>query len=133
MSWVCRMVTQQHAEDHQLQIGDMWYFDIKAPGAERSWMAMYNDHLSAHYFAVRGTRFPLFVWCPGNAAFCLDSQQIKSGKPIGGGWRVIGEAPAVTVSPSINIGGLYHGWLHLGVLSDDCEGRTYTEQGHVCQ
>lgn len=56
--------------------------------------------------------------------------------PDGSSWSVTGEAPNFTVSPSINCyesrgkdGVLYrqgwHGWLQNGVLSDDCEGRTY--------
>jgi hypothetical protein len=46
----------------------------------------------------------------------------------GPGWTRTGEPPNVTASPSINyaMGALgYHGWLQDGVLTDDCEGRTY--------
>lgn len=47
-----------------------------------------------------------------------------------GTWEVSGEAPNITVYPSINAlpsvnrpG--YHGYLNQGVLSDDLEGRSY--------
>jgi hypothetical protein len=52
----------------------------------------------------------------------------------GSPWLVIGQAPNLTVSPSIdykikgtdkpNIKG-WHGYIQNGVISDDCEGRTY--------
>lgn len=32
---------------------------------------------------------------------------------------VIGQKPNITVHPSINCVGIYHGWLQHGVLSDD--------------
>lgn len=38
-------------------------------------------------------------------------------------WIREGEPPNVTVTPSINWIGHYHGWLHGGILTDDCEGR----------
>lgn len=41
------------------------------------------------------------------------------------GWTIEGEMPNVTVRPSINQEGVYHGWITNGVLSDDIEGRTY--------
>ena len=38
-------------------------------------------------------------------------------------WTRTGDVPNVTVTPSINWFGHYHGWLRDGVLTDDCEGR----------
>lgn len=40
-------------------------------------------------------------------------------------WTVNGDPPNISVSPSINAVGDYHGWLQNGVLSDDCEGRRF--------
>jgi hypothetical protein len=40
-------------------------------------------------------------------------------------WIRVGEPPNITVTPSINYVGFYHGWLRDGVLSDDCEGRIF--------
>ena len=40
------------------------------------------------------------------------------------GWTITGTAPKLTASPSILVP-RYHGWLRDGVLTDDCEGRTY--------
>jgi len=41
----------------------------------------------------------------------------------GGRWARTGVPPLVTVTPSINVPGKYHGWLSNGVLTDDVEGR----------
>lgn len=58
--------------------------------------------------------------------------------PDGSSWQVTGVAPNFTASPSIRCfetvhDGVvwrqeYHGWLQDGVLSDDCEGRTYEQK-----
>lgn len=47
------------------------------------------------------------------------------------GWLVTGELPAVTVNPSVNIPGVYHGWIRGGIISDDCEGRRFTPSGRL--
>lgn len=61
--------------------------------------------------------------------FCLDAK--ASGESHGNGWKVSiegdlvdGQQPKITVSPSINCVGSYH-----GVITDDCEGRKYTPKG----
>lgn len=40
-------------------------------------------------------------------------------------WSVSGDLPNVTVTPSINMVGVYHGWIQNGVITDDCDGRTF--------
>ncbi len=40
-------------------------------------------------------------------------------------WVCSGEWPNVTITPSINCPGSYHGWIRDGVITDDCEGRTF--------
>jgi hypothetical protein len=55
--------------------------------------------------------------------------------PDGSGWDITRGAPHFTVSPSIRCFEVlhgtkvwrqgWHGWLQNGILSDDCEGRTY--------
>jgi hypothetical protein len=57
----------------------------------------------------------------------------------GSSWNVTGDAPKLTVSPSIRRydipdgkGGVWkkgwHGWITDGIMSDDCEGRTYSRE-----
>ncbi len=67
-------------------------------------------------------RPPLYVCLPSGAYFCVDRKDDAAGDA---GWTVTGDPPRITVRPSINHMGCYHGWLTDGVLSDDVEGRTY--------
>jgi len=43
----------------------------------------------------------------------------------GGKWSVQGELPKITASPSIHQVGSYHGYVRDGVVTDDCEGKTF--------
>ena len=40
-------------------------------------------------------------------------------------WKRTGDPPNVTITPSINAVGTYHGYLTNGALTDDLEGRTF--------
>ena len=42
-------------------------------------------------------------------------------------WSMVGTPPAISVSPSINCVGSYHGVIRDGVLSDDSEGRKFPQ------
>ena len=94
------------------------------------WYWATEDWLSDYYRQNNSHRQPLFVVLPGRHLFLVDGKCFKDGEKYGG-WTVTGEAPLITVHPSINIGGMYHGWLQNGVLSEDCEGRTYDELGYL--
>ncbi len=48
----------------------------------------------------------------------------------GGHWKIVGDAPNITATPSINFAGLYHGWVRDGVVTDDCDGRKFDEGGN---
>lgn len=93
------------------------------------WYWAKEDWLSDYYRQNNSHRQPLFVVLPGRHLFLVDGKCFKDGEKYGG-WAVTGEAPLITVHPSINIGGMYHGHLQNGVLSEDCEGRTYDELGY---
>lgn len=62
------------------------------------------------------------VKLPDGTPWHVDGPSKSSG--VEKGWSRTGEAPNLTVTPSILSHG-YHGWLSGGVLSDDLEGRTY--------
>lgn len=114
MSWPIRL---HDARPESPQIGDMY----PAP-----WMldAHWDEVLSDEF--KRGSRkVPLVVRLPGGYDFCIDSRARSNGVAYGDGWHPTGEGAAITLTPSINIGGLYHGWIQNGVISDDCEGRTF--------
>jgi hypothetical protein len=49
----------------------------------------------------------------------------------GNPWTVTGDAPNLTIHPSINAVGEYHGYIVNGVLSDDVDGRKFDEAGKL--
>lgn len=46
-------------------------------------------------------------------------------------WTVEGEIPNVTAKPSINFIGRYHGYVDEGYVSDDYEGREFSDEGFL--
>jgi len=115
MPWQCRMIDPPKKRG-DAQPGDMWFADpVYYEG---------SNFISDYYRQHNSDRQLLFIRVPKlqhGTDFCVDSNA-SSGA---GGWTVTGEAPNITVNPSINIVGFYHGWLQNGVLSDDVEGRTF--------
>lgn len=92
--------------------------------------------LSEHYRAhVASIRPPISVAVPvlrhwpdgrhpdrlGSTVFCIDSHPSDD---VHGAWQVtvdmaslvVGQQPLITVSPSIHLVGIWHGWLDQGVL-----------------
>jgi hypothetical protein len=72
------------------------------------------------------------VWCvmlPGGWEWVIYSHSRSDGpdgkRVDGPKWNVQGTIPQITVTPSINCVGHYHGFVTGGVISDDCEGRTF--------
>jgi len=119
MPW--SIVLHEKHPEHS-KVGDMW----PAP-----WLVEDMAHsffLSDAYIAKwKGSsyRLPHIVRLPDGSDFCIDGPCYDNGKRYGG-WEVTGEPPMVTLSPSINIRGYYHGWIKDGVISDDCEGRKFS-------
>lgn len=111
-----------------LRVGTMFYVPSNA---ELGWPWYWASDfwLSDYYKQNNFHRRPLLIILPGRHLFSLDGKCWSEGRAYGG-WTVTGVAPLITVSPSINIGGSYHGWLHAGILSDDCEGRKYDSSGN---
>lgn len=117
MPWTLKL----HAErPDNPQAGDLWF----AP-----WLVGRNDPnhwLSKNYMNDwQGKRLPLVVRLPGGVDFGIDGPEYSHGKPFGDGWKVTGDPPKLTLTPSINISGTYHGHICDGVLSEDVEGRKF--------
>jgi hypothetical protein len=124
MPWTCSLVENPPLNEHgnvkwrDLPIGAMVYLDL--PEEE-----LRQRHLSDQYWAQNAQhRKPLVVKLPNGYTFLVDSQCWENGRHYGG-WTVTGTPPHITVQPSINMVGLYHGWLQSGVLSDDVDGRKF--------
>ncbi len=144
MPWNCKMIEfTRETNMNTLEIGSMFYGptweeykdDEALPSNEQKGLywpfaVCKPTRLSDYYRDKNYTRKPLLVRLPGRILFCVDGKQWSDGKFFGG-WKVTGEAPLITVEPSINCVGVYHGLLVNGVLSDDCEGRHYNLDGSI--
>jgi hypothetical protein len=112
-------------KDHSfkdLPIGTMFPLPVNANMDEWPWFLADKSYLSDYYFEHNKHRRPLFVVLPKKVLFVIDGKCNDDGVSYGG-WQVTGVAPNITVSPSINIRGAYHGWLQNGVISEDVEGQ----------
>lgn len=119
MPWQCKMVANRDTAE---EIGDMYFSEHY----DETHTSEFTRPLSPEYQRDwLGKRAPLFVMTPAGP-WCVDAQSTDgNGNFTGHGWTVTGTPPNITVTPSINMVGTYHGWLTNGVLSDDLEGRTY--------
>lgn len=118
-----------HAEEPQeWQVGDMWPVPHWANSNIIS--KRYKEEYSK-------TRPPLKVILPSSHSkhgdiFLID--RFASDDPNEKGWEVIlvgelvdGQTPDITLKPSINCVGSYHGYITNGVITDDCEKRSYPD------
>lgn len=86
--------------------------------------ARWSNTLGMHYRRKwASVREPILIWLPNEAGSWSPDQMACDGERgwHGDGWTVVGDLPDITVTPSINIAGRYHGYLTRGVLSDDMD------------
>lgn len=121
MPWTCRLLSWEEwfAPSVPRRVGDM----VLAPESETQYLRLSQEYRRDWL----GKRPPILVVLPGLFAFSPDEAYTDS--PEGRGWTVTGEAPNITVSPSINCVGLYHGWLRNGEISEDVERRRFGQDG----
>jgi hypothetical protein len=91
--------------------GDIFYAAHELDEPYRSW-------LSSKYWALpEPRRLPIVVVLPNGVWFCVDQQASGNrGQPEEPGWDVSGSIDCLTVKPSINIVGSWHGYLTDGIL-----------------
>jgi len=117
MSWPCRLIEKPELNEDgnvdvsKREIGDMWFLDVPAEELK-------ERHLTAQYFAQNANRKPLVVMLPGRNYFLIDGQGFSAEKGHYDCWTVTGVPPNITMHPSINFVGRYHGWLTNGVVGD---------------
>lgn len=114
MSWQCVLLDGVFDEvldvDPWPPIGTMWYVQAgKVP----------TDRLSVDHVLHRNGQPTLWVRIPGGP-FCLDMCTREWAT-----WIRMGDPPRITVSPSINEVGIWHGYIRDGMITDDVEGRAY--------
>ncbi len=100
-----------------------WYYDawdervgqhVMIPKANKGRLGF----LSVHYWNDwADKRPPICVVCPNGELWEIDRKSSN-----GDGWKVTGDLPKITCSPSIVVHG-YHGWLNDGKFSADVDGR----------
>lgn len=124
MPWTCRLILEPELDEHghidmsKREVGDMWYLNL--PQEE-----LLKRNLTAQYFSKNSNRKPLVVLLPGKTYFLIDGKCFNHQRGYYDGWEVNGDPPNITVSPSINIEGRYHGFLQNGVIGDDVDGRKF--------
>lgn len=113
-------------EPEDYKIGDMW----PDPGWAKS-----NIISEKYKRDSADKRPPLMIILPSihykdGDRFLID--RAASDDPEKKGWDVTivgelknGETPNITLSPSINCVGSYHGYIRNGEITDDCDGRRY--------
>lgn len=133
MPWPCRLIETPELDEHgnvefaRRQVGDMWYLDLpeeelrKRELTEQYW----RDNAPRRKPVVLALPILYYGGIRGVTPFLVDGKCFDSSRGHYDGWIVTGEAPVLTVSPSIHMVGRYHGWLREGVLSDDVDGRTF--------
>lgn len=85
-----------------------------------------NAALLSPEFKSSGRDYLIFIKLPGtDFGWCPD--YLYGGNDHG--WSITGTIPNLSINPSINHEGIYHGWVQNGELSDDIEGRKYDEKG----
>lgn len=106
-----------------------WYFDPtdRVDMAQRRTRILDNlaargehrDYLSKFYWQDwSDKRPPICVLCPGGGEWCIDAKSNN-----GDGWRVTGEPPKITATPSILLPN-YHGFLKDGLFTPDLDAAT---------
>lgn len=119
MPWQCKIVNIRDAAE---EIGEMYFSEHYDETRTKEFDRLLSPEYRRDWY---GKRPPLFVVTPAGP-WCVDAQSTDGhGNYTGHGWTVTGTPPNLTASPSINMVGIYHGWLKNGVLTDDLEGRTY--------
>lgn len=103
-----------------LTVGDAWFATLM----NGRWYIYDHDEPGLDMFIDLAPGFesqnrkPLCVVLPGRVAFCVDSATVINGEPQKGGWHVSGPPEKITVHPSINLKGYFHGWIKDGIISD---------------
>ncbi len=120
MPWPCYMVEKLKDRMFRLASGEIVTWSQLAPGA--MWVEKWSDEPDHLVVKLPGG-------CAGNE-WDIDKGRLlnaaKAGRSLPA-WTRTGDPPNVTVTPSINWVGMYHGHLQNGTLTDDCEGRKLNE------
>ncbi len=98
-------------------IGACWY--------DEHWLK-WREAIAPNYLKHNASRRrPIVVQLP-TGAWCVDLRARNQERGwYGDGWEVVGDLPNITVTPSIHLPGLYHGYITSGEITADIDGRRY--------
>jgi len=131
MSWF--IIWHDRRPEHP-KIGDAWFMRLDD---QEDNAALYTGlgirRLSKKYDPTK--RSPIVLMMPGYDPFCVDWMPVsKDVFGEDGGWDVsisgdiVNDHPlCLTLEPSVNVGGIYHGYVRNGIIGDDVEGRKFTD------
>lgn len=123
MAFQCRLL-EHEPKPGEAKPGDMWFCPWYLENIDAESL---KTILSPQYISeTMAKRAPICVALPGGAQWIVDGLPYDEqfNPKIDSGWKVSGEAPNLTASPSIKTSS-YHGYLRDGVLTDDLDGRRY--------
>jgi hypothetical protein len=99
----------REVEWKDLPVGAMWHSDMLPADSK------YDGYVPTWY-----------VLLPNNCAWPIQHKGTD-----GASWTMTGEPPNITTTPSINYVKRYHGWIKDGVISEDVDGRKFTQEGKL--
>lgn len=135
MSWPLREIPFPRDPLPRPEPGDCWRIPLDTvlpdweDGEPIPGITTYEDEWQwflSPEFRASGRDYVIVVRLPDGTDWVIDhasSRSLQDQRPQG--WTVSGELPHISTTPSINVIGRYHGWVTDGILTDDCEGRTY--------
>lgn len=97
------------------EVGDCWYATLGPEGwttyADGPEWSRHRVTLAPEHERT-GRRPMMVVITHERPPWCLQAGNTNEGS----GWKVVGELPLVTVTPSIHMFGVWHGWVRAGNL-----------------
>jgi hypothetical protein len=148
--WRCQLIENPpikktyesyYVEYADFPIGSMWYVRSYTTGElpNQEELKAKWDHLSDYYWQNNSHRLPIYLVVPhwywgghgqplkqGIGVFLIDGKCYNEQQGYYGGWTVTGTPPDISISPSVNVQGHYHGFIGssgvpIGHVGDDLE------------
>jgi hypothetical protein len=96
---------------------------VLPPGA--TWLLKPDEWQYKHYKCQPGPDgLAVAVRLPAGLVWAVDGEGTNGCR-----WTRTGTPPEITMSPSINFTGSYHGWVQNGYVTEECEGRRFDDLG----
>lgn len=112
---------------HVMSIGDCWFLNPPTHLTEQELAEWWRcRHLTDQYYSDNSKRPPLVILLPGKTYFVADSKCFSLEKGYYDGWKVVGDPANLTIAPSVNFKGAYHGYITNGIIGNDVEGRKFS-------